>query len=362
MTATGAAESPQSTETPGSTETLESTVETVGTRPVARPRLAVTALTLAGLLAALVSTWLTLPTVAQGIVMPSPLVDFGLPVMRLILDVAATATVGLSLLPKLLGFGDPERTEPIASRARHWAVLSALVWAASALVSTVLSAAELNPGQAPDVAEYVERIGSGQGLIVSASSAMVSAAVGMLAVRFGEKVPAEFRVLVAAFGLLPLPVTGHASNWYWHDLSMVSMELHVIGSAAWVGGLLALAVLLAGDRDLLAATLPRFSRLATVALLVVGLTGLFNGVVELLLTPGQEFPLSLVTTGYGRLVVAKILFVGAVALLGGNIRWRLLPAISRRAPTAFAAWVAFELAVMGLAYGVAVALTRAPVA
>ncbi|MCC5578843.1 CopD family protein [Microtetraspora sp. AC03309] len=367
MTRTGAAKNaestgrPQTTEPPQTTERPETVGGPRGTAAVARPRLALAAIVLAGLLAVLISTWLTLPEAARGIVMPGPLVEYGLPVMRLVLDVAATATVGLSLLPKLLGFDDPERTEPVAARARHWAVLSALVWALSALVSTVLSAAELTPGQAPDVAGFVERIGSGQGLVVSASCAVVSAAVGMFAVRFGEKVPAELRVLVAAFGLLPLPVTGHASNWYWHDLSMVSMELHVIGSAAWVGGLLALAVLLAGNRGLLALALPRFSRLATVALLVVGLTGLFNGVVELLLTPGEEFPLSLVTTGYGQLVIAKIVFVGLVALLGGNIRWRLLPAISRQAPTAFAAWVAFELAVMGLAYGVAVALTRAPV-
>ncbi|MEV0967887.1 copper resistance D family protein [Microtetraspora glauca] len=361
MTRTGAAKNAESMGRPQTTGRPETVGGPQGTAAVARPRLALAAIILAGLLAVLISTWLTLPEAARGIVMPGPLVEYGLPVMRLVLDVAATATVGLSLLPKLLGFDDPERTEPVAARARHWAVLSALVWALSALVSTVLSAAELTPGQAPDVAGFVERIGSGQGLVVSASCAVVSAAVGMFAVRFGEKVPAELRVLVAAFGLLPLPVTGHASNWYWHDLSMVSMELHVIGSAAWVGGLLALAVLLAGNRGLLALALPRFSRLATVALLVVGLTGLFNGVVELLLTPGEEFPLSLVTTGYGQLVIAKIVFVGLVALLGGNIRWRLLPAISRQAPTAFAAWVAFELAVMGLAYGVAVALTRAPV-
>jgi putative copper resistance protein D len=322
----------------------------------------VVGVTVAGLVAVVAATWLTLPGAVPGIATPGPVVDYGLPIARLLLDVASMATVGLSLLPKLLGFDDPESTEPVAARARYWAVLSALTWCAVALVSVVLSAAELSPGQAPDVVSYVDRIGSGQGLIVSASCALASASVGMFAVRFGEKVPAELRVLVAGFGLLPLPVPGHASNWYWHDLSMVSMELHVIGAAAWTGGLVALAVLLPGNRHLLARALPRFSKLATIALLVVGLSGLFNSAVELLLAPNERLPLSLVTTGYGQLVLAKIAFICVIALLGANIRWRLVPAIARRQPTAFAAWVVLEVTVMGLAYGVAVALTRAPIA
>lgn len=333
-----------------------------GGRPADRPRLAVAGLVTGGLLAAVVATWATLPGRAVGIPMPSLVVDYGLPIARLILDLAATAALGLSLLPKLLGFDDPARTEPVAMRARHWAVLASLVWCAAALVSTVLSAAELTPGQTPDIATYVARIPAGRGLITSASCALLSAAVGMLAVRFGEKVPAELRVLVAGFGLLPLPVTGHASNWYWHDLSMVSMELHVIGAASWTGGLVALAVLLARRRGLLAATLPRFSRLATYALVIVGLSGIFNGVVELLLTPGQSFPESLLTSRYGWLIVAKTVLTGVIALLGANIRWRLMPAIRRGSLTAFAGWAAFELTIMGLAYGVAVAITRAPVA
>lgn len=267
----------------------------------ARARIPAAGLTAGALLAVVIATWLTLPGNVPGLPMPSTIVEYGLPVVRLVLDLAATATIGLSLLPKLLGFDDPDRTEPIAARARHWAVMFSLVWCAAALVSAVLSAAEVTPGAFPDVAAYVDGIGAGQGMIVSASCALASAAVGMLAVRFGEKVPAELRVLVAGFGLLPLPVTGHASNWYWHDLSMVSMELHVIGACAWVGGLVALAVLLPRHRDLLARTLPRFSRLATYALVVVGLSGLFNGLVELLLTPGESFPASLFTTGYGRL-------------------------------------------------------------
>nr|WP_062334335.1 CopD family protein [Herbidospora sakaeratensis] len=312
----------------------------------------------AGLTAVVVATWATLPEPPFGLPTAGPWVEFGLPVARLVLDVAALVTVGLSLLPKLLGFDHPEATEPAASRARRWAVYSAVVWAFAALVSTLLSAAEVMPDRFPDVPLFVDAIGSGQGLVVSAAAATLSAAIGMFAVRFGEKVPAELRVGAAVFGLLPLPVTGHATNWYWHDLSMVAMELHVIGAALWTGGLLAVALLLAADRELLGRTLPRFSRLATWALLVVAASGLFSGIVELLLSPAVPFPASLVTTDYGVLVLVKGLLAGVIALLGANIRFRLLPGVVARRPTAFAAWAAVELTVLGLAYGVAVVITR----
>ncbi|WP_214111333.1 copper resistance D family protein [Acrocarpospora catenulata] len=346
------------------TETPTASPSTAATAQDPKPSraLPLATFTTMGIFAVALATWTTAPENAPGIPLPGPLVEFGLPVTRLLLDVAAVATVGLSLLPKLLGFDDPAATEPVASRARHWAVVSALVWCATALVATVLSAAEIMPGQTPDLAAYVDSIGSGQGLVVSASAALASATVGMLAVRFGEKVPAELRILVALFGLLPLPVTGHASNWYWHDLSMVSMELHVVGAAAWTGGLLATVTFLAANRPLLAAVLPRFSRLATVALVTVGLSGTFNAVVELLLSPTEPFPDSVLTTAYGRLALFKLIFVVAIALLAANIRWRLLPAIRESRTTAFAAWATVELTVMGLAYGVAVVLTRAPVA
>ncbi|GII83604.1 copper resistance protein CopD [Sphaerisporangium siamense] len=315
-----------------------------------------------GLVAVVVAAWWTAEGVVPGIAAPGPFVEYGLPVTRLVMDLCALATVGLSLLPRLLGFDDPGRTEAVLSRARSWAVMTAFGWALAALITMILSAAEVTPGQAPDPASYVARIGAGQGLVISAAIALIYTFFALLAVRFGEKVPAELRVAVALFGLLPLPVSGHASNWYWHDLSMVSMELHVAGAALWTGGLVTLAVFLARDRDLLARALPRFSRLATVALLVVGLSGLFNGLVELALSPTTSLPGSLVTTRYGWLVLAKTVFACAIAVLGARIRWRLMPAVAGRRATAFAAWALLEITVMGLAYGVAVALTRAPVA
>jgi putative copper resistance protein D len=191
---------------------------------------------------------------------------------------------------------------------------------------------------------------------------MLCAGLAAWSVRKGDTVPAELRAAAALFTLLPLPVTGHATNWTWHDITMVSMELHVMAAVTWTGGLGAVVVLLAANRTLLAHALPRFSKLAVICLVVSAGTGLFNGLAELLLTPGSDLWRDLFATNYGILVLLKITCVGVLAVLGANIRWRLLPGIMRHQRTALVGWATAELAIMGLAFGFAVILTRAPVA
>lgn len=298
-----------------------------------------------------------------GVVEPEAVVRYGLPIVRVLLDMASVVTVGLCLLPVLIGFDRPKRSEPVLASSRRAAAASALVWAVSALVALVLQTAELHPGAPVSpgaVVNYVEVVGAGKALLLVAVLALVSFGLAVASIRAGESVPAELRAAVALFTLLPLPVTGHAANWRWHDLTMVAMELHVMGAAVWTGGLGAVVVLLAANRTLLVTALPRFSRLAMVCLLVVAATGLFNAAIELALSPDHSVISALFGTAYGVLVLLKITCVGVLAALGGNIRFRLLPAILRHNRTALVAWAGFELAVMGLAFGFAVVLSRAP--
>ncbi|MET9336404.1 CopD family protein [Nonomuraea sp. NPDC003804] len=321
-------------------------------------------LVLAAVCAAVVAGTLTAEDPVPGIPLPGPAVEYGLPIVRALLDLAATTVVGLSLLPKLLGFDDPDATEPVMRRVRAHAVTAAWIWAITALVTIVLYTAELNPGAVPTlgmIATYIGSVGAGQGLLFSTACALGYAGIGLLAVRFGEKVPAELRIVIALFGLLPVPVTGHAVDSVWHDPIMISMELHVMGSAVWTGGLLAVAATLATRGDLLAVALPRFSRAATVALALVSLSGLVSGLSTMALTTGVELPVDLVASEYGLLLLAKVALVGLLLPLAANIRWRLMPGIARKQKSSIAAWAATELVVMGLAYGVAVALTRAPI-
>ncbi|GHH48677.1 copper resistance D family protein [Lentzea cavernae] len=304
------------------------------------------------------------PAVVAGALDAGAAVRYGLPVTRVLLDISATVVVGLSILPKLLGFDRPTHTEPVMRIARPAAVVAAAVWVVAALLAIVLQAAELRPGSDVSIGnaiDYIATVGAGKGLLFSAVCAFVYVVIGVMAVRSGESVPAELRILISMFGLLPIPVTGHASNWKYHDYSMVSMELHVLGAAAWTGGLGALIALVAYRKGLLAIALPKFSRIATVSLVVVAVTGLFNGLLELVLNPVVPFPRSLFTTGYGLLFLGKLVCAGLIALLGAHVRWRLLPKIAQHKVTAIVQWAVLEVTIMGVAFGLAVVLSRAPV-
>ena len=319
-----------------------------------------------GLAGVLIALALTATGAVPGIVEPSAAVVVGLPLSRALLDLAALTTVGMSLLPKFVGFDRPERTAAVTAAARRVAVFSALVWLLAALASLEFQAADFDPG-APvtpaAIGRYVRELGSGQALLIVAGCALLYVVIGVLAVRRGEAVPAELRITVSMFALLPLPATGHAANAdnSLHDLTMLSMELHVVGAVLWAGGLLAVIMLLAGDRGLLADALPRYSKVATVCVFGTAVTGAFNGWFELYLTPGVHWYVALFATGYGRILIGKIICLAVAGLLGAHVRFRLLPGIRERRATAVAGWAGLELAVMGLAFGLAAVLVQAPV-
>lgn len=94
---------------------------------------------------------------------------------------------------------------------------------------------------------------------------------------------------------------------------------------------------------------------------MVGLSGLVSGLGTMALTPGVELPAAIVTSQYGLLVVVKVALTALLVPLAAHIRWRLLPGIAAGRATSVVAWATAEVAVMGLAYGVAVAITRAAI-
>ena len=108
------------------------------------------------------------PVVVAGVVDAGAAVRYGLPVTRVLLDVSATIVVGLSILPKLLGFDRPTHTEPVMRIARPAAVIAAAVWVITALTAIVLQAAELRPGSNVSIdnaIDYIGAVGAGKGLL-----------------------------------------------------------------------------------------------------------------------------------------------------------------------------------------------------
>ncbi|HEX5119209.1 MAG TPA: CopD family protein [Pseudonocardiaceae bacterium] len=305
-------------------------------------------------------------TAAGGAVTSGPLVAAGFALSRSVLDTQAVITVGMSFLPTFLGRDRRAATMlPLAS-ARLIGLVSAAVWLIAALVSMVLEVVDINVGQPFTLAaigQYVRGAGAGQAHVVVACGAFVYLVIAVFSRYRGTDVPAEMRIAVAVFTLIPLSTAGHAAfgAQSLRNLALVSIELHVLSAVSWTGGLVAVMLLLGLHRGLLATALPRFSRLATVCVFLTGLTGLFNGWYELWSTPGIHWYTAVFTTRYGLVLIGKVLCVVTAGLLGGYTRLRLLPRIIERRPTAVLTWATVEIGVLAVAFGLAAVLIRAPV-
>ena len=159
--------------------------------------------------------------------------------------------------------------------------------------------------------------------------------------------------------LLPLGLTGHSSAGGSHDLATNSLLIHLVAASLWAGGLLALLVQAlrresGGEHIDLAAR--RFSAIALWCWVAMALSGVVNGVVRVL-------PSDLLTTDYGRLVVAKFVALCALGILGWRQRRTGVAALqedsnSRKGSLIRLALI--EAAVFGLTFGIAVGLGRTP--
>lgn len=123
--------------------------------------------------------------------------------------------------------------------------------------------------------------------------------------------------------------TGHAGDSGLDSLHFWSDWLHILFTSLWAGSVIAAAgVIFAGRKracppnEVLAQQGLRLSRLATLALAGVLLTGLYNSWCSFA-TPWQ-----LVTTRYGGLLVFKLGLVAGMVVLGGINRFRHLSSLA----------------------------------
>ncbi|HWE90469.1 MAG TPA: CopD family protein [Pseudonocardiaceae bacterium] len=304
----------------------------------------------------------------------SPVIQFGIPVVRLIDNTAGVAAGGLALLllflPRSRWYEEAVRAR---TKARQAAVRVGLVWAAAALGALWSQAAELSPnGLGASVGEvigYAVHITSGQALLVSMAAAICYSVTYLGPGTSGQhekKTRALGPVIglpLAAVGLVAVPLTGHASQGDAVALTMTAIGLHVVGAALWVGGLGAIFLLAGAQHELLAIVLPRFSTVAGICIFTVAVSGVIVAVDHLTMTTGLTVSGlfgNLFGTGYGVLVIGKTLCCGALACTGGYIRQKLLPGIVRFQRTPLTAWAGTELTIMAVALGLATALARAP--
>jgi putative copper resistance protein D len=296
-----------------------------------------------------------------GIPKPGPVTEWGLPLGRLLADLASMATVGLLLVPTMLL---PARNPELRGAsidlvaATRW---SAVVWAAAVVAQTLLTVSDLLAKplvdlDATEIQSFVFQISQGRALGVQVALALVVALASRWVVSANE---ATLLLVVALVGLTPPVLTGHAASAGSHDLAVISLLIHIVAVSLWVGGLVGLLWAAAAEARRGGYAVTRFSTLAAWCVAIVAVSGIANAAVRL----GAWSPLF--TTGYGRLVLAKAACLVALAGFGLAHRRKTVGRASAD-PDAALGWGLFarlasaEVALMAATVGIAVALSRTP--
>jgi copper transport protein len=170
---------------------------------------------------------------------------------------------------------------------------------------------------------------------------MTFAWLGVLALLVGAWVsPRRREALLASAGLASLGIA-FGISWASHPASRGTLALtadyvHLLAGALWVGGVVALAILVGAARPLsrsarealARACLIRFSRLAVPTVVVLAVAGGYIALREL------PAPSALVSSGYGVTLLAKTtVFIAALVLAGYHHR-SVVPRIAAGAPVA----------------------------
>ncbi|WP_327094746.1 CopD family protein [Nocardia vinacea] len=265
-------------------------------------------------------------------------------VIRVLADCTGATVLGLAALPRL-----HDRLRPpwrvLAVLAGIWCVteFTVLVFEAAAVVGVPIG--KLSAGQ---FGNFLVEISGGQvGIAVLIGSGAV-ACYSAMAFRRPETASADLVLVFAAVALALRPITGHMSQ---QPFGSVLAAVHALAAASWFGLLIALA-LVVRTRGEWAVTLPRYSAVALPLVGIVTVTGLVNGLVRV----GGIAPF--VTTGYGRILLAKTLVLVGLLALGWWWRRNWVPqATGHRMPAESSLRRAIiEVAVMAVAFGLAATL------
>jgi putative copper export protein/cytochrome c oxidase assembly factor CtaG len=285
---------------------------------------------------------------------PGPLVRFGLPISRLVVDLSAAATIG-GLALATVGLS---RSGPEWNRAIDVAAAASGIWTVSSAVTTFFTFLSV----AGSKISIDEQFGQSMGVFLTGTdlglawlvTVLVAAAVTVLCFAVRSRGMVALTAGVSMIGLIPLAQQGHAAGTASHDAAVTALGLHLVGAALWVGGLTMLVLLrgvLPGDR--LAVVVARYSSIALGCFVLVAVSGVASAQIRV-------GALSNLFTPYGTLVLVKIGAIVAIGVLGAVQRRRairsLAAAPARHRP--FWTLIVVELAVMGVASGFAAALGR----
>jgi len=165
---------------------------------------------------------------------------------------------------------------------------------------------------------------------------MVAVAIALLAALALGRSPRLARYCLLASAVLAIATlvwTGHAgaTEGWTGSLHRLSDIAHMLAAAIWIGGIAAFSWLLfqplahQSDAQIRIAhrALEQFSRVGTLAVALIVLTGIINSLSLM----GLPHPYALFASRYGQLLLIKLALFAAMLMLAGVNRWRLTPAL-----------------------------------
>ncbi len=278
---------------------------------------------------------------------PGPVVRFGAPVAKLIMNLSMATAVGSLVLSAFAG-NTIER-----SRLAELAAWSAAIWLGSGIVNfvfTFLSASGSELSFGPEFSNslwlFATQIELGTLLALNLGFALL---LSLFALAFKSQLGGAINAAIALAGLYPLAESGHASADAGHALAVNSMLMHLVGVSVWVGGLVALFAVFGYDSDRAKVLTSRYSTLALFAFVIVSISGMTSGFIRL-------YSFADLFSNYGLLLIGKAGLLILLGAMGALHRRSLIDKMSNG--SGFLKLASFEVFVMGLAIGLGTALAR----
>lgn len=276
--------------------------------------------------------------IGRGLVLLGGILSLGLVAFRRVVVDAAVASGGLAPpgAPAAEGFR-ARAAAALGASARRWRDLWRRGLDISIAGAIAVAAGTLIALDDTDLGTLLGDTRLGTGLVIIAVAAVAGHALDSgLRRRAGTEPPWFLAAMVAppAAILGAMSWMGHASSGNDATLNIGADLVHNAATAAWIGGLVGLvayllpagAALEAADRvRLIAQGVIRFSTLATVAVALLVITGVYRALAEV----GE--PGDLLHSGYGVALLVKLGLFVVMLVSGGYNRFVLHPRLERAA-------------------------------
>ena len=311
--------------------------------------LAVPALLVLTVASALVGLFATGAAEPATLVPASPLVTWGMPVVRALHHLGLLCAVGAGGTAVLLlpgpGRRDATALDPVRRRTVRLGAAGALLWAVASVTLIPLGGLE---AAGADSGLDIWQIALNGDLGRTQLTIAVLAALTALAYALARStVLACWGLAFAGLGVAALGLAGHAGASLDHVNAVNAMVLHLVAVSVWAGGLLVIGLIAPWlDDERLTTTVRRFSPWALAAVASLAISGLVSASIRM--SAWGE----LLSTDYGRVVLVKAIGLVTLACLGSVQRRRLGERLR------FRHLAATEGVVMAVVIGASIALGR----